>query len=106
MKNNSKRILALLLAVVMCIGCVVPVFAEADVHTDAEDSVEYTKETCPHKADEEGNHLYTEGAEHLVFIKTVPAECGKTGYDLCPQSPRNIQHPTAQRWQAHPYRRG
>ena len=97
MKNNSKRILALLLAVVMCIGCVVPVFAEADVHTDAEDSVEYTKETCPHKADEEGNHLYTEGAEHLVFIKTVPAECGKTGYDLweC----KECGAPVATNWQ-------
>lgn len=30
MKNNSKRICALLLAVVMCVTCVVPVFAEID----------------------------------------------------------------------------
>lgn len=97
MKNNSKRILALLLAVVMCIGCVVPVFAEADADTGAEDSVVITKENCPHKADDEGNHLYTEGAEHLVFIKTVPAECGKTGFDLweC----KECGAPVATNWQ-------
>ena len=74
MKNNSKRICALLLAIVMCIGCVVPVFAAPDAagrepHADGV--------TCPGV-----------GAEHTmanapyVFVKIVPAKCGEWGYTV------------------------
>ena len=70
MKNNSKRICALLLAIVMCIGCVVPVFAESDVHVHSE-------AVCPGK-----------GVDHTmancttVYVKTVDPQCGAFGYDL------------------------
>ncbi len=71
MKNNSKRICALLLAIVMCIGCVVPVFAEtSNVHTHAE-------AVCP---GENAEHTMTNCTN--VFVRTAPAECGKIGYDL------------------------
>ena len=80
MKNNSKRILALLLAIVMCVSCVVPVFAEVDVHNHAEHSE--STEVCEHAVDEKGTHLYVEGAEHLVFKNSVAATCTSQGYDL------------------------
>ena len=71
MKNNSKRICALLLAVVMCITRVGPVFAESDAHVHSETV------TCPGATVE---HTMTNAP--VVFVKTVPAECGKFGYDL------------------------
>ena len=74
MKNNSKRICALLLAIVMCIGCVVPVFAAPDKagrepHADGV--------TCPGAGEE-----HTMANAPYVFVKIVPAKCGEWGYTV------------------------
>ena len=68
MKNNSKRICALLLAIVMCIGCVVPVFAETAAHDHAV--------ACPGEGKE-----HTMANAPVVFVKTVAPQCGVKGYD-------------------------
>ena len=79
MKNNSKRICALLLAIVMCIGCVVPVFAET-ANSNAPHSHD-SSENCVY-ANDKGEHIYVEGATHLKYVDTVAPKCGATGYDL------------------------
>ena len=74
MKNNSKRICALLLAVVMCITCVVPVFAESsDAHVHSETATD----KCPgvDKEHTTANSTYT-------YVETVAPKCGEWGYDL------------------------
>ena len=74
MKNNSKRIFALLLAIVMCVSCVVPVFAEVNVH----DHVEETPVVkCPGAGEE---HTFTNCDS--TFVETVAPQCGQFGYDL------------------------
>lgn len=75
MKNNSKRIFALLLAIVMCVSCVVPVFAEVDVHDHAEETPATPK--CPGVGEE---HTFTNCDS--TFVETVAPQCGKFGYDL------------------------
>ena len=88
MKNNSKRILALLLAIVMCVSCVVPVFAET-THNHDEHSTSATvdKTQCQHKIDEEGTHIYVEDADgnpaaHLTFIREKEPTCTEGGFKL------------------------
>ena len=74
MKNNSKRIFALLLAIVMCVSCVVPVFAEVNVHDHAEETPVVK---CPGVGEE---HTFTNCDS--TFVETVAPQCGKFGYDL------------------------
>ena len=74
MKNNSKRICALLLAVVMCITCVVPVFAESsDAHVHSETATD----KCPG-----ANAEHTTANSTYTFVDTVAPNCGEWGYDL------------------------
>ena len=83
MKNNSKRILALLLAIVMCVSCVVPVFAETTHdHDEHSTSALVEKTECTHRIDEKGTHIYVEGAEHLVFVDEKKPTCTEGGYKL------------------------
>ena len=84
MKNNSKRILALLLAIVMCVSCVVPVFAET-THNHDEHSINKTE--CQYAIDAEGTHIYVEDADgnpaaHLVFRNELKPTCTEGGYKL------------------------
>ena len=88
MKNNSKRILALLLAIVMCVSCVVPVFAET-THNHDEHSTSGTvnKTECQYAIDAEGTHIYVEDADgnpaaHLVFRNELKPTCTEGGYKL------------------------
>ena len=88
MKNNSKRILALLLAIVMCVSCVVPVFAET-THNHDEHSTSATveKTECQYRIDEKGTHIYVEDANgnpaaHLVFRDEKLPTCTEGGYKL------------------------
>ncbi len=74
MKNNSKRIFALLLAIVMCVSCVVPVFAEVNVHDHAEET---PVAKCPGVGEE---HTFTNCDS--TFVETVAPQCGQFGYDL------------------------
>ena len=81
MKNNSKRICALLLAIVMCIGCVVPVFAETAHAVGNASSSSSSSSDCQY-ANEKGEHVYVKDAAYLTFIRTVDPVCGEEGYDL------------------------
>lgn len=83
MKNNSKRILALLLAIVMCVSCVVPVFAETTHNHDEHSTSALVEKTeCTHRIDDEGTHIYVEGAEHLIFVDEKKPTCTEGGYKL------------------------
>ena len=86
MKNNSKRICALLLAIVMCITCVVPVFAETDVHTHAEEGKcpgagkYHTEENCTWNPITDDD-VYDPGCGTLGYTKFTCSVCGDNFLD-------------------------